>query len=120
VTTLRTQSTQLDQQIIEYTQVQTAPPINASTSELKTLVQAQANQAGLASALGRIDALDTNQVVVVFGAVAFNTWLHWVADLQAQHVRLSVCRIETLSTTGLVSVTATLVRPKSINGANKT
>jgi len=75
------------------------------------LVQSQAG-AGLARALVRIDALDNDQVVVVFGAVAFADWLNWVAGLKAQHVRLAACRIEALSTPGLVSVTATLVRAK--------
>ena len=61
----------------------------------------------------RIDALDANQVQVVFGAVAFADWLNWVAGLQSQHVRLNACRIEALSTPGLVSVTGTLVRARS-------
>ena len=63
-------------------------------------------------ALVRIDAPDANQVKVDFGALPFADWLAWVASLQAQQVRLDTCRIEALSTPGLVSVTATLVRAK--------
>ncbi|HQQ64242.1 MAG TPA: type II secretion system protein GspM [Pseudomonadales bacterium] len=110
VSLLRTQAAQLEQQAIDYRQVLAAPPVTNATTSLQALVQAQANQAGLASALSRIDAPDAQQLVVVFGAVAFTPWLHWISDLQAQHVRVATCRIEALSSAGLVSVTATLVR----------
>ena len=73
-------------------------------------MEAQAGAAGLSRALQKIDAADANQVQVVFGAVAFANCLSWVAALEAQHVRLDACRIEALSTPGLVSVTATVVR----------
>ena len=75
-------------------------------------MQARAVAAGLSRALVKIDAPDANQVVVVFGAVAFADWLNWIAGLKSQQVRLDACRIEALSTPGLVSVTATLVRAK--------
>ena len=55
---------------------------------------------------------DADQVVAVFGAVAFADWLNWISTLKSQQVRLDTCRIEALSTPGLVSVTATLVRAK--------
>ncbi|MGH8864757.1 MAG: type II secretion system protein GspM, partial [Burkholderiales bacterium] len=89
-----------------------APAASVSQTDLRTLVQAQAGVAGLSRALVRIDAPDANQVVVVFGAVAFADWLNWVASLKSQQVRLDACRVEALSTPGLVSVTATLVRAK--------
>ena len=54
---------------------------------------------------------------MVFGAVAFADWLNWVASLTSQQVRLDACRIEALSTPGLVSVTATLVRDRRVNEA---
>jgi len=60
----------------------------------------------------RIDAPDANQVQVVFGAVAFAEWLAWVASLQAERIRLDTGRIETLSTPGMVGVTATFTRAK--------
>jgi general secretion pathway protein M len=49
----------------------------------------------------------------VFGAVAFADWLDWIAGLESQQVRLEAGRIEALSTPGLVSVTATLVRAQA-------
>ena len=112
VTTLRAQAARLDQQATELERLRAAPAISVSQTDLRTLVQAQAGAAGLSRALVRIDAPDADQVVVVFGAVAFADWLNWIAGLKSQHVRLDACRIEALSTPGLVSVTATLVRAK--------
>ncbi len=110
VPALRAQAARLERQAGDLERLRSAPPAAASKTDLRTLVQAQAGAAGLSRALVRIDAPDANQVVVVFGAVAFADWLNWVAGLTAQQVRLDVCRVEALSTPGLVSVTATLVR----------
>jgi general secretion pathway protein M len=112
VTTLRAQAARLEQQAAELERLRAAPAISASQTDLRTLVQAQAGAAGLSRALVRIDAQDADQVVAVFGAVAFADWINWIAGLKSQHVRLDACRIEALSTPGLVSVTATLVRAK--------
>ena len=112
VTTLQAQAARLDQQALEYGRLRMAPTVTASPTDLRTLVQARVDDAGLARALVRIDATDADQVVVVFGAVAFADWLNWIAGLKSQQVRLDTCRIEVLSTPGLVSVTATLARAK--------
>ena len=112
VAMLQTQAAGVEQQAAEYARLRAAPAISASKTALHTLVQAQAGAAGLARALGRIDAQNADQVVVAFGAVAFADWLGWIAGLQAQHIHLEACRIEALATPGLVSVTATLVRAK--------
>jgi general secretion pathway protein M len=109
--TLLAQAAALDRQATEVERLRAMPAISASQTDLRTLVQAQAG-AGLSRALVRIDALDGDQVVVVFGAVTFADWLNWIAGLKSQHVRLAACRIEALSTPGLVSVTATLSRAK--------
>lgn len=112
VPALRAQAARLEQQAAELERLRVAPAASVSQTDLRTLVQAQAGAAALSRALVRIDAPDANQVVVVFGAVAFADWLNWVASLKSQQVRLDVCRVEALSTPGLVSVTATLVRTK--------
>lgn len=112
VTTLKVQAVRLDWQAMEYRRLRAMPPATASSTDLLPLVQERVNVAGLARALVRIDAPDTDQVVVVFGAVTFADWLDWIASLKTQRVRLDACRIEALSTPGLVSVTATLVRAK--------
>jgi general secretion pathway protein M len=112
VTALRAQAARLEQQAAEFERLRTAPAATVSPTDLRTLVQAQADAAGLSRALVRIDAPDADQVVVVFGAMAFADWLNWIAGLKSQHVRLDACRIEALSAPGLVSVTATLVRAK--------
>lgn len=112
VPALRAQAARLEQQAAELERLRSAPPPSVSQTDLRTLVQAQAGATGLSRALVRLDAPDANQVVVVFGAVAFADWLNWVASLKTQRVRLDACRVEALSTPGLVSVTATLVRTK--------
>ena len=112
VTTLRAQAATLEQQAAEIERLRTAPAKAASQTNLRALVQAQADAAGLSRALVRIDAPDADQVVVVFGAVAFADWHNWIVALKSQNVRVDACRIEALSTPGLVSVTATLARAK--------
>ena len=114
VMSLRSQAARVEQQAAELGRLRIAPVVSASQTDLRTLVQAQARDAGLSHALVRIDAPDADQVVVVFGAVAFADWLNWIAGLKAQQVRLDTCRIEALSTPGLVGVTATLVRAKPL------
>lgn len=113
VTTLQAQATRVDQQALEYGHLIGEPRATASPTDLRTLVQARIGEAGLSPGLVRIDALDADRVVVVFGAVGFANWLAWIADLKSQHVRLDSCRIEAMSTPGLVGVTATLVRSKT-------
>lgn len=113
VTTLQTQARQVDQQAVEIVRLRLAPAPAASPTNLRTLVQEQVGAAGLSRALVSIDATSADQVVMVFGAVAFADWLKWIDDMKSQHVRVEACRIEALSTPGLVSVTATLVRATS-------
>jgi type II secretory pathway component PulM len=112
VTMLRTQATRLEQQAIEVERLRAAPPVTASQADLRALVQSQSGAAGLSRALQRIDTPDANQAQVVFGSVAFADWLALAASLQTQQVRLDTCRIEAMSTPGLVSVTATFVRAR--------
>lgn len=113
VVALRWQANRLEQHAAEYGRLQAVPAATSSKTELRALVQAQAEASGLTSEKIRIDAVDANQVKVAVGAIAFADWLAWLSLLQSQHVRLGTCRIEALSATGLVSVTATLVRTRS-------
>ena len=113
ITTLRAQANGLEQQAVELGRLRATPAAPSSRTDLRALVQAQADAAGLSGALGRIEARDANQVQVVFGSVAFADWLAWVGTLQALQVRLDACRIEALSAPGLVGVTATFVRTQA-------
>lgn len=101
----------LDRQAVEYERLRAVPTITMSPTDLRVLVQTQAAAAGLSKALLSTEAADANQVKVVFGSIAFADWLNWVVNLEAQKVRVESCRIESLATAGLVSVTATLSRP---------
>lgn len=113
VVLLRAQATRLDQQALEYSRLRAAPAATASATDLRTLVQSRIDVAGLARALVRIDAPAADQVLVVFGAVAFSDWLNWIAGLQSQQIRLESSRIEALSTPGMVSVTVSLSRARA-------
>jgi len=110
VAMLRTQSMQLERQSADYLRLRGTPAASVSATDLRTLVQAQIDGAGLSRALVKIDAQDANRVQVTFGALPFADWLEWVRALHSQHARIETCRIEALSTAGLVSVTATLTR----------
>lgn len=110
---LKAQAVRLDQQAAAYGQLRKTPATAVSKSDLRTLIQAQATAAGLAQALTRMDSPDANQVQAVFDNVPFAKWLAWVGSLQAQHIRLDVCRIEASMQPGMVKVTATLVRSLS-------
>ena len=110
VTALREQAARLDRDAAELQRLRALPASAASTTDLRSLVATQAGAAGLSHALLHIEAAGADQVQVAFGAVAFADWLKWVATLQTLHVRLDTCRIEAMSSPGLVSVTATLVR----------
>jgi general secretion pathway protein M len=112
VIAMRAQAARVEQQMIELDQLRAAPAIATSQTDLRVLVQGQINASGLSRALVNIDAVDANQVKIKLGATSFATWLNWVASLEAQYVRVETCRIEALSTPGLVSVSATLVRAK--------
>ncbi len=112
LTALHAQATRLNLDAIELERVRAVPAPATSQTDLRTLVQARAEAAGLARALLRIDAPDANQVQVVFGAVAFSEWLAWVASLQTEHIRLDTGRIEALSAPGMVGVTATFTRAR--------
>jgi general secretion pathway protein M len=111
VPALRVQSILLDRQAIEYERLQASPGLTASRTGLTELVQGMIDEAGLARSLEHLDASGPDRIKVVFGAVAFAEWLKWIEDLEAQHVRVETCRIEALSSPGLVSVAASLVRP---------
>ena len=112
VAVLRAQAIRLNADAAEYERLRSMPAPPAPQTDLRTQVQAQADRAGLARAILRIDAPDANQVQVVFGSVPFADWLAWVVSLQSQQIRLDSSRIEALSTPGLVGVTATFVRAK--------
>lgn len=112
VATLRAQAVGLELQAVEFERLRATPLPPISPTDLRLLVEAHIEEAGLSHALARIDAPDANQVVVVFGPVEFAKWITWAAGLKSRQVRLSACRIEALPAPGMISVTATLRRAK--------
>lgn len=113
VETLRTQAELLDQQAAEHARLRATPAPAVSPGDLRTLVKARADAAGLAGALTRIDAPDADHVHITLSAVSFGDWLGWIAALQAQQVRVEAARIEALAAQGMVSATATLTRARA-------
>ena len=112
VPALRARADLLERQTVEFERLRAAPAMTVSQGDLCALLQAQAGSAELSRALVSAEAVDANLVKVVFGAVAFADWLEWVAGLEAQHIHLDACRIEALAAPGMVSIAATLSRPK--------
>jgi general secretion pathway protein M len=113
VDTLRTQAAILDQQAAEHARLRATPAPAVSPTDLRALVQARVDAAGLSRALPRIDAPDADHVRITFGAVSFADWLGWIAALQSHNVRLEAARVEALSAPGMVSATATLTRARA-------
>jgi len=114
VTGLRSAAVLMEQQAAELEQLRMASPpavSNAALLPLLPLLQKSAAQAGLAELLLQAEALTADEAKLTFGAIPFATWLRWVDTLRMQNIRVASARIETLSTPGLVSVTATLARP---------
>lgn len=109
---LRAEALRLDKSADEIARLRAMPAIVPPETNLRQLMQAQVDSAGLARSLERIDSGDASQIKVVFGAVPFADWLAWVVTLQKQQIRLESSRVEALSTPGLVSATATFIRPK--------
>ena len=116
VSQLRAEAIRLDKSANEIARLRatsaTPQQQTAQLTDLRLLLQAQIDSAGLARSLVRIESVDASQVKVVFGAVAFADWLAWVENVQSKQIRLDATRIEALSTPGLVSVTTTFIRPK--------
>jgi type II secretory pathway component PulM len=113
VVSLRAQSAQLEQQSAEYARLRSTPVPTVAQTDFRTLIQTQADAAGLAQALIKINVQDVHRLQLTFGATSFAAWLDWAQALQLQQIRIEAARIEALSTPGLVSVTATLARSPS-------
>lgn len=110
VRTLQTQALRLEGQVAEIQRLRTTSVAESPPTELRALLQAQLVSAGMFHALEKMESSDPDQVMVAFAGLAFGDWLRWAARLEAQGIRVDKCRIDGLSTPGMVSVTATLQR----------
>ena len=110
---LRMQAVTFEQQAAELEILRSVPAPTRPDAPLLPLIQETIASAALSGMLSTIEPLGPEQVVVVFGAIEFSTWLAWIAVLEQQNVRVEQVRVETLATSavpGLVSVAATLGR----------
>lgn len=112
VALLRAQALEVAQQAAEIERLRLAPIPPAVSADIKGLVGGLLVASGISHAVERMDASDEGRVVVVFGTVGFAEWLRWIDSLAAHQLRLDACRIEALSVSGTVGVTATLVRAR--------
>ncbi len=112
VAALRMQAVQVEREASEIEALKSESAKIAAPADLRAVVQEQASAAGIAGTLGRVEAPSEGELQVSFGAVGFAQWLGWISNLESRHVLLESCRIEALSSPGLVSLTATLSRPR--------
>ncbi len=110
VAVLRMQAGVMEQQALALERLRAMPRPPASRSDLGALVRAQIDVAGMSHGLTKLDMPDPNQVTVAFENLDFADWLAWVADMDAQQVRLAACRIDAQAMPGVVNVTASLQR----------
>lgn len=110
---LRMQAITFEQQAAELEVLRSVPAPTLADAPLLPLIQETIASAAMSGMLSTIEPLGPEQVVVVFGAIEFSTWLAWISVLEQQDVRVEQVRVETLATIavpGLVSVAATLGR----------
>jgi len=112
VTQLRTDAVHVDQDANEIERLRAMRPTALPQGDLRTLLQAQLGSSGLTGSLVSIQVLDAGQVKIVLGAVPFADWLACVEQLRLQQVRLGTAQVVALPAPGMVSVTATFVRPQ--------
>ena len=109
---LRIDAVHVDQGADEIERLRAQRPAPLPQGDLRTLLQAQLVSSGLTGSLVSIQALDPGQVKLVLGAVAFADWLACVDQLRLQQVQLAEMQVVALPAPGMVSVTATFVRPQ--------
>lgn len=108
---LRVEAARLDADAREVAQLRALPATPQPQTHLRQQLLAQVDGAGLGHALASIEMADTNRARLVFTAVPFDAWQVLLKTTQAQRIRLDTVRLEAQATPGLVSVTATFVRP---------
>ena len=111
VAQLRADAMRQSGQADEIVRLRAMPPLPASTTDLRQLVQRQVDASGLTRSLASIELPDARHVKLVFANVAFADWLGWADTMRAQQLRPVAVRIESGSAPGQVGVTVTLERP---------
>jgi general secretion pathway protein M len=112
---LRIDAIHVDQGAEEVERLRALRPLTLPQGDLRTLLQTQLGTCGLAGSLVSIQAVESGQaprqVKLVLGAVSFADWMACVDQLRLQQVQLAETQVSALPAPGMVSVTATFVRP---------
>lgn len=111
VLALRTQAAQLERQADEVERLAALPSAPVAAEPLLVQVRAAAMRAGLGESVLRSDSSGPDQVDVSATALDFATWLQWLEELQTLNIRVDSVRIGATAVPGMVSVTASLLRP---------
>jgi general secretion pathway protein M len=75
-------------------------------------IETSATARNLRDKLSSVSAVDANHVRVVSGSIAFDDWLAWSKELQAQGIRIESAQVNTLQEgSGLVKLLATFAGP---------
>jgi type II secretory pathway component PulM len=80
---------------------------SAPPGDLAAVLRASAAQAPFAPAVERIESLPGGKARMQAGALPFEAWLAWIANLQRElGIRVDVCRISALDQPGMVRLEA--------------
>lgn len=113
VPALAAQAARLERQAAEYEGLRDTPAKTPSPADLRALLRAEAEAAGLSRALASVEGSETHRARVLLNDARFADWLAWTDKLQARQVRIEACRIDASSRPGVVNVSASFVRDAS-------
>jgi general secretion pathway protein M len=106
---LRVQARQLQQDAAEVVRLRAQTVVARTVDSLTSIVEQRAVAGGLRERIESITALDTRHVRVVLPQVAFDAWVAWLGELQANDgIRVESARIEAGDTAGVIKVEAVL------------
>jgi general secretion pathway protein M len=88
----------------EVAQLRASTPTATPSGNLLSTVEQSAMNRGLRQSMTRIEPEGANAARVTFEEVNFNSLVSWLAELQAQGVRVENANLQRLPATGLVSV----------------
>ncbi len=110
---LQEQAARLEADATALEHIRGAPLPLLSSKDLRAVLQARIDAAGLGRTLVRLVADNPDQAQMVLGSIAFVDWLALVSSLQSDHIRMENGRVEALSAPGLVGVSATFIRARN-------
>lgn len=113
ISELRVKSADMEKQASEISRLRAmASTATHSGMDFPKTVQALVDSNGLATT-AKINHRDAENIELVLGNLPFAQWLAMARSLQAQQIRIESCKVEGLAIPGMVSISATLTRPRT-------